>query len=230
MGDPKKGGEGVSTITSAFHRAARVSRADLYGISPDQQLPAYLTTDARTPFLGFVGHKFTAGGVVLLAINPGGGGKAYQHRPPQDQEILPLIEAFVCSAATEASRCFRAMSNNYAKQVQTWNLWRILNPVLQACDKELSEIVFLNCFPYRTAGDRMPQVLALRASWVTIIEPLLAELKPNKVIALGKKAGGVAKRYFRGPGQLYVVPRTIGDTWLCPEAEDVLKSLREIAT
>lgn len=73
----------------------------------------------------------------------------------------------------------------------------------------------------------MPQALALRASWGMIIEPLLAELKPAKVIALGKKAGSVAKRYFQGPGQLYVIPRTIGDTWLCPEAEDVLQSLRE---
>jgi hypothetical protein len=185
-----------------------------------------LVEDARIPFLGFAGSQYRSGGVVLLAINPGGGGDSYQIRTPQDAQLLPLIETFVTSSPEEVAKHFDSMSSNYAAQVRTWNLWRILHPVLQACGKELSEVTYLNCFPYRTAGDRMPQAAVLRASWAKVIEPLLVVLKPSIVVALGKKVGGVAERQFRGPGVLYVVPRTIGDTRVSDEANFVLKSLR----
>lgn len=210
-----------------FYRSAQVSRAFLYGATQDPQLPAHLINDARIPFLGFAGSKYSAGGVVLLAINPGGGGDVYQTRTPQDSELIPLIEAFVKSSKSAAPKHFEAMSRNYSTHVRTWNLWRILWPVLQACRKNLNEVVYLNCFPYRTAGNRMPKAIALRSSWTNVVEPLLMELKPATVVGLGKKVGGFAERQFRGPGKLYVVPRTIGDTQVSKEAKVVLKALRQ---
>lgn len=216
----------MSKIAVAFLKSARVSRAELYGVAPDRQLPANLIEDAHIPFLGFAGPRFQTGGVILLAINPGGGGDAYTCRRPQDNVLLPLIEMFVKSTEREAEKCFAAMSTNYASQVKTWNLWRILNPVLDACRQDLSEVAYLNCFPYRTAGDRKPDAYALRASWNKVIEPLLAELKPSTVIALGKKAGSVMERHYRSPARLYVVPRTIGDTRVSDEAHQVLEALR----
>lgn len=218
----------MQDIALAFLRSARVSREDLYGVGRDRQLPRHLVEDARLPLLGFAGPRYAAGGVVLLAINPGGGGDSYK-RTPEDEELLPLIEAFRNSSAAEASWRFDAMSSNYRVQMQTWNLWRIFHPVLEACGKELEDVSFLNCFPYRTAGDRMPHAAALRASWTKIIEPLLAELRPSILVALGKKAGGVAARRYCGPAKLYVVPRTAGDSRISEEARVVIETLRRDA-
>ncbi len=216
-------------VCSSFLRAASVSREDLYGVPVDGQMPLHLHDDARVPFLGFAGQRYVKGSVVLLAINPGGGGDAYQMRTTQDAQLLPLIEAFRRSSPSDTADRFDAMSRNYALQVRSWNLWRILGPVLEACGKELEEIAYLNCFPYRTTGDRKPSSQALRASWAKIVEPLLSELQPSKVVALGMKAGGVAETYHRGSYTLYVVPRTIGDSRISSEAQLVLKALRENA-
>ena len=216
-------------VSSSFLRAANVSREDLYGVPIDDQMPLHLQTDARVPFLGFTGQRYVKGSVVLLAINPGGGGDTYQTRTTQDAQLLPLIEAFRRSTTSETAARFDAMSKNYALQVRSWNLWRILGPVLEACGKELEEVAYLNCFPYRTAGDRRPKSQALRASWAKIVEPLLSELRPGKVVALGKKAGSVAETYHRGSYALHVVPRTIGDSRISSEAQLVLQVLRENA-
>lgn len=217
-------------LAHAFHHCARVSRAALYGQSPDRQLPANLVDDAHIPFLGFAGTKYRTGGVVLLAINPGGGGSAYRTRTTQDEQLLPLITAFLRSTPAALLKRFEAMSTNYAGQVRTWNLWRIMYPVLEACEKDLSEVAYLNCFPYRTRGDQTPVAPALRNSWLNIVKPLLHELSPSIVISLGKKVGCVAERQFRGPGRLYVVPRTIGDSYISDQARAVLAQISQDAT
>jgi hypothetical protein len=216
------------TFAHAFHRAATVSRATLYGTTVDRQLPLNLQDDARLPLLGFCGTKYAKGGVVLLAINPGGGGAAYVRRTSQDEILFPLIEAYVRNNNDDAvSNLFKLMSASYATQAQSWNLWRILFPVLQACGQTLDDVAYLNCFPYRTAGDALPQANALRFGWAQVVAPLLGELSPSMVIALGKKAGNVAEKYWSGPRKLFVVPRTIGDSWLSDEAKVVLSQIRD---
>lgn len=216
------------TFAQAFHRAASVSRATLYGTPVDRQLPQNLQDDARLPLLGFCGPKYVKGGVVLLAINPGGGGAAYVRRTPQDEILFPLIEAYVQNANPDVvSESFRRMSASFSTQAQSWNLWRILSPVLQACGKTMDDVAYLNCFPYRTAGDALPQATALRSGWTQIVAPLMGELAPSIVIALGKKAGNVAEKYWASPGKLFVVPRTIGDSRLSDEAKVVLSRIRD---
>ncbi len=78
------------TLAIEFQRVAQIRRASLYGTEKDPQLPAHLVEDARVPFLGFCGPNYKPGGVVLLAINPGGGGDAYVSRTREDQVLIPL--------------------------------------------------------------------------------------------------------------------------------------------
>ena len=220
----------TASFATAFHRAARVTRAALYGEQEDLQLPPNLHSDARVPFLGFCGRRYARGGPVLLAINPGGGGEAYASRTTQDAELIPLIEAFVASGPSDLFAAFERMFANYSAQVQTWNLWRILQPTLTACDVTIDLVCYLNLFPYRTANDVRPSALPLRAAWLEIITPLLQALHPSLLIALGKKAGSIAERFHSAPPPLFVVPRTIGDTYVSTEAEHVLAAIRERAT
>ncbi|MBL8224717.1 MAG: hypothetical protein JNM50_05245 [Chromatiales bacterium] len=216
----------MGDLPSAFQRAARVSRAMLYGTDHDHQLPRNLHHDARVPFLGFVGPAYRPGNPVLLAINPGGGGDAYVTRTPQDRELIPLIERFVAAPPEQLDRAFDDMCRSYAAQVRTWNLWRILGPTLAACRSDLDAACYLNLFPYRTQGDKRPTTVPLRNAWTHIVDPLLKALAPGLLVALGKKAGGEAERYHRPPPPLFVVPRTIGDSSVSAEAQAVLATIR----
>ncbi len=216
----------VPAVAFIFHAAAQVRRQQLYGVEIDGQLPQHLRADARVPFLGFSGPKFRPGCPVLLAINPGGGGDAYQVRTPQDEELIPLIEAFVAAEDIEIEAAFNRMTRTYMAMAQTWNLRRILKPTLDACGVSVEEVCYLNIFPYRTRGDVRPSASSLRKAWSDITSPLLADLKPSKLIALGKKAGGVAQSLAKEGPRLYVVPRTIGDTYISDEAKLVLQQIR----
>lgn len=219
-----------TALANTFHRAAQVTRAALYGTPNDPQLPLNLVPDARVPFLGFCGPDYGNGGVVFLAINPGGGGDAYVSRTPQDSELIPLIEGFVSAVPAQVPNAFKRMCTSYSAQAQTWNLWRILQPTLDACRTTIGHICYLNLFPYRTANDARPSSLALKNSWLQIVTPLLQALRPSLLVALGKKAGSVAGRYHQAPPPLFVVPRTIGDTYVSEEANQVLATIRERAT
>ena len=72
----------------------------------------------------------------------------------------------------------------------------------------------------------MPEARAIRNSWSMVVAPLMSELKPSKVIALGKKAGGVVEKYIQSSAGVYVVPRTIGDSRISEEAKGVLSLLQ----
>lgn len=190
-------------------------------------MPAHLHHDARVPFLGFAGASYRSGGLVLLAINPGGGREAYVRRTTQDEELIPLIEAFVTAEPSARDSAFRSMSSVYSLQAQSWNLRRILMPTIEACGRHIDEICYLNCFPYRTARDALPAVTAVNESWRQVVAPLLDALAPRQIIALGKKAGNVAASRYVGAAAFAVVPRTIGDTRISQEAQVVLNYLRQ---
>ena len=214
-----------SSIALAFQSAAKVTRSALYGTDHDPQLPAGLLADARVPFLGYCGPRFVVGNPVLLAINPGGGGDDYTERHAEDEELIPLIEAFVRADEAAGPKIFERMCNVYMQHLQTWNLRNIVCPTLAACGKNVDEVCYINVFPYRTRKNAMPRAKVLAAAWEHITAPLLAELRPRHLIALGKKAGGVAQR-SRLESRLFTIQRTNGDRYVCDEAKAVLEALR----
>jgi len=207
--------------------AAGISREALYGVREDSQLPLHLQDDARLPFLGFCGQRYEIGGTVFVAINPGGGGDAYATRMPQDCTLLPLIERFMQSPNGRAAQTFSEISDSYLAMARTWNLWRFLGPAVEACNIDPEAICYLNCFPFRTRKDALPFTHALRESWQRLMTPLLAELQPKVLVVLGKKAGNVVQKLHTGGTPVYVIPRTVGDSYLSPAALEVLSALRD---
>ncbi|MFC5520096.1 hypothetical protein [Polaromonas jejuensis] len=215
-----------ASIALAFQRSANVSRAALYGTERDAQLPLNLAADARVPFLGYCGPRYAVGNPVLLAINSGGGADEYRERHAEDRELIPLVEAFVRANQGTRARTFEAMSRVYMQHVQTWNLKNIVTPTLEACGRTVEEVCYINLFPYRTRKNNMPSAKARYAAWENIVAPLLNELRPILLIALGKKAGRVAERFPQPTSKLFVVPRTNGDRYVCDEAKAVLEMIR----
>jgi hypothetical protein len=213
----------LATTAQVYRDAIKLTRSELFGLFPDRQMPNHLPEDALVPFLGFAGPNYRRGGILLLAINPGGGTNSYCRRPPQDAELIPHILAFRDSPPSEVERCFDTMSSNYLKQAKTWNLWGIVQPVLTACKRKPE--AFANIFPFRTNKDHKPHLVPLRNAINRVTRPLVTDLAPSIVVVLGKKAGDALKGYSLTSGEYFVVPRTNGDRYLSSEAKLVLEAL-----
>ncbi|MBX7134183.1 MAG: hypothetical protein K1X67_16040 [Fimbriimonadaceae bacterium] len=226
----------MSKSTGAFHRPAiaaqlhvntQISRQDIFGLAEAQCRPMHLPGDSATMFAGFVGTRYTPGeGIVLLAINPGGGGDAYTERTAEDRVFFPLLERFKAARGHAVPSAFEAVNQAFAPIVRGWNLWRILGPTLEAAGLTLEEVAYMNLVPYRTRGDKMPPVAAQQAAWTRIIQPTLGVLEPRAIVTLGKKAGSVVDRFHAGGLHAYCVPRTIGDTRISDEARAVHAQMR----
>ncbi|MEK6217402.1 MAG: hypothetical protein N2B03_09335, partial [Boseongicola sp.] len=126
----------MSEFGAGFRNAMRLTRSDVFG-AQDEQCPISEPSDAHVPQMGFVGEDYAKGGVVLLAINPGGGGDSYR-RTSEDSILLPKIELVRSGSGKKAD--FQEMCSLCSANMQTWNLWRIVKPVLDACDHLQSEI------------------------------------------------------------------------------------------
>lgn len=212
-------------LFEAALRAVRLSRGDIFG-SADEQLPIGEPGDALISMVGFVGCDYRPGGTLLLGINPGGGGDTYV-RTAQDARLLPMIISLREGEATPAA--LAAMFDQYAASMRTWNLWRIAGPVLDACGARQSEVAYLNWCPFRTRADKMPFAYAMRRARQTYLAPLVDQLAPGRIIALGKKVGEWLEKEPPGAAARYVIPRTNGDRYLSAEAMEALDALRRDA-
>lgn len=199
-----------------------IERTDLFGPDGDQ-MPVTEIADASIPQIGFIGRNYTVGKDVLLGINPGGGGDAYS-RTSEDTVLLPIIERIRRNGGDKEE--LRELFDQCAANMRTWNLWRIVLPVLEACNRDQSEIAYLNWCPFRTRADKMPRADVMRRCRDNYLLPLIEELGPRRIIALGKKAGNWLDRTPFTNCEKFVVPRTIGDSYVSEQAKAVLERIR----
>lgn len=173
-------------------------------------------------FSGYVGADYEAGrGLLLVAINPGGGGDAYNRRIPEDEILYPVLAAFKNATAQEVLRRFEEVNEAFARVVRNWNLWRILAPTLEAAGMQLSEVAYINVVPYRTREDKMPPARARAVGWELVVRPTLRLLRPRAIVTLGKKAGSVVEPFVPADISMFCVPRTIGDSYVSEEARAI---------
>ncbi|BAE49448.1 hypothetical protein amb0644 [Paramagnetospirillum magneticum AMB-1] len=175
-------------------------------------------------FAGYVGGSYRPGGIVLLAVNPGGGGDAYQ-QTAEDVVFYPLLKAFRDCAPEKAEALFGRINDEFASVLPRWNLWRILKPTLDAAGVGLDEVAYLNAVPYRTRENRVPKLHAKEAAWRMVTGPTLDALRPGLLIALGNKAGDVMTRLYNGSASTECVPRTNGDSYISDGAKSALKRI-----
>lgn len=212
-------------VAEQFHRNTRVGRQSIFGLN--DPIPLHLRDDANLMFAGAVGRAYGPGGVVLLAINPGGGGDAYTRRTSADAVLYPRLQRLRDARDQEqVVAAFEEINDLFPSMMRSWNVWRIVRPCLDALGGDLGRAAYLNAVPYRTREDRTPVVAAKRASWEAVTAPSIEVLNPGVIIALGLKAGDVLERFYRGPARTFIVPRTNGDTYISPAAEKVLAMIR----
>ena len=205
----------------------QVSRRDVFGVVDDNYAPKHLPADANTMFAGYVGANYEPGvGIVLLAVNPGGGGDAYATRTLADEEFYPLLAEFKAADRPRVVESFERINAAFPFILEGWNLQRILRPTLEAAGVTIEEVAFMNIVPYRTRNDRPPPVAAASAAWQRIVDPCLSILAPCSVVAMGKKAGNLVDRLYYGKEPVYCVPRTNGDRYVSDVARQVHEKMR----
>ena len=219
-----------SDICDLWHRSVQINRAAILGSTDEENYrPIHLRDDSATMFAGFVGQRYEPGkGVVLLGINPGGGGDAYAYRSPDDRRFYPLLQDFKNASSSDAMEAFERVNEHFAQILLRWNIWRIVEPALNSMGMDIDKTAYMNLVPYRTRQDKMPPVAARRASLEQIVAPALALLAPKAVVALGKKAGKIQDIWRPPPHiRLYCVPRTISDRTISEDAKLELERIKK---
>jgi hypothetical protein len=216
------------SLAAHFNHLTTISRQDIFGDADTLLRPINLPKDSSTMFAGYVGNKYVPRqGLLLLAINPGGGGDKYDRRIPEDDVFYPLLHEFKSANQENVVATFEAINRAFVPIVTSWNLWRILGSTLEAAGASIEEIAYMNVVPYRTRNDKMPPIEARRTSWARIVRPTLGLLEPRAIITLGKKAGSIVDTLMEDVLPTYCVPRTIGDSYISEDAKKVHQQLRK---
>ena len=219
-----------SEICKLWHDSVQIEREVIFGPHDAKYRPLHMADDANTMFAGFVGHRYRSGaGILLLAINPGGGGDAYRSRTEVDEQFYPLLKAFKRATPEHALGAFERVNETFAEIVRRWNVWKIIEPTLEAAGIALDEAAYMNLVPYRTRADKMPPVAARRTAVKRIVEPTIDLLAPRAIVALGKKAGTI-QDFWRPDVPMYCVRRTIGDTYVHADATQTLAEMQRALT
>ena len=217
-------------ICKLWHNSVQIEREVIFGPHDAKYRPLHLADDANTMFAGFVGRRYRTGaGILLLAINPGGGGDAYRSRTGEDEHFYPLLRAFKRATPEHALEAFERVNETFAEIVRRWNVWKIIEPTLEAAGKALDEAAYMNLVPYRTRANKMPPVAARRTAVKRFVEPTIDLLVPRAIVALGKKAGKIQDT-SRPDVPIYCVRRTRGDTCVHADAAQILAEIRRALT
>lgn len=174
----------------AAKRAILEGRASFFG-HKDADLPSgrspQIASDDLLPQFGFVGARYEEKRVLLLGINPGNGPNT--HRTSGDTTVMPALEKFVQDHTV--SSYLRAQAA-YRQVCESWPVWgRQCNELLRSTGLSLDEIAFSNALPWRTASkSRFSPAVAERTA-ILYVAPLLIDLQPSIVVAVGKRAAGI---------------------------------------
>lgn len=165
-------------------RAAFVGSA--YADLPTRRAPQ-IASDDLVPQFGFVGDRYSASRVLLLGINPGNGDN--QKRNAADDIQMPPLADFARTRTVEA---FKAAQNAYRQVCQAWPMWRRhCSEVIGAGLLTLDDNAYSTCLPWRTASEASFDGNVSRQAAVLYAYPLIDELKPMVVIAMGKKSATI---------------------------------------
>jgi len=186
----------MPTILLGYESAKRVvlaGRTAFFG-DANRDLPKHrsliLAADDQTPQFGFVGLKYPKTRVLLMGINPGNG-KEKLERSPTDSRMMPALVDF---AKSPTPAHFARAQEAYKAECRTWHIWkRHCNEIVGAGGLLIEEIAYSNCLPWRTGTNSAFDYSVAKRAAALYVLPLIEELQPIVVVALGKRAGEILR-------------------------------------
>lgn len=140
-------------------------------------------SDDLLPQFGYVGSNYSARRILFLGINPGNGPRS--SRNVGDGFQIPMLERFAAEPTVEN---FQRAQNAYREACQNWFIWgRECNELLALGGLRIDDIAFSNALPWRTRSEAAFGRSVERLTAVHYVKPLLDELQPRIVVAVGKK-------------------------------------------
>jgi len=177
---------GYKTATHALKlgRAAFLGGAN---VDLPQGRAPLIAKDDLIPQFGYVGTQFLQSRVLLLGINPGNGNNASRSR--QDQTMMPALHKFADNLSPVA---FLEAQNAYKSVCQSWPVWRRhCSEVIGAGRLSLEDIAYANALPWRTGSESNFDDAIGKKAATQYAYPLIEELQPRVIIAMGKKAARI---------------------------------------
>ncbi len=179
--------------TSALE-VVRLGRAAFFGSATEdlpQRQSEELCRDDQIPQFGYVGREYGAARVLLLGINPGNGPKTAVSRSLTDSRMMPTLAAF---AEDPSVPNFLRAHEAQKIECQTWHIWRRhCAEIFGAGGLSLEQIAYSNCLPWRSGSDsNFDDTVAANAARLYAL-PLIEELAPTVVIAVGKRAADILR-------------------------------------
>ncbi len=143
--------------------------------------------DNQIPQFGFVGSNFSRVSVLLLGINPGNGPE--DRRNPEDEVMMPALHRFVVERTHES---FLEAQRTYQQVCQSWRVWRVhCSEIIRAGHLSPDDVAYSNCLPWRTASKSGFDETIKKKAATLYAYPLIDELRPRLIIALGKKVASI---------------------------------------
>lgn len=211
-------------VIEAFHRTAFTARSQIF--DDDRLMPVTALEDANTPAPGWVGKDWMPGGLLMVAINPGGGGDGYR-RNPTDEELYANLRRFRDASAAEREQSLMTASECWMRVQRSHNIYRLMEAIFAAARVTDRQTAFLNILPFRTRGDKPARALELRRAWAVATGKQVEALNPARIIALGAKAFNALQAV--GATEQFdsvLLKRAIGDSYITPQAQEALRSLK----
>lgn len=185
----------LDPVPLGYHTARSVlvaGRAAFFG-EPEGDLPsgrsAVVQQDDLVPQFGYVGHRYRDFRVLLLGINPGNGPNEAQS--PGDAMMFPVLRRFLEQPSTET---FAKAQGAYRSVCEAWPLWkRHCSQVIGAGRLSLDDIAYTNCLPWRTQSQSAFSDRVAERAVAIHVEPLIDELKPQVIVAMGKRADQILR-------------------------------------
>jgi len=216
-------------IAEVFHECVCVEREDIFG--KDDPIPISWQDDARLMFPGVVGAEYASGGVLLMAINPGGGKDTYsakQRKKYGDDRLYPAMDTFKRAKGNDVYSSFGKLNKISRDVMKNWPTWKYMEAAIRAAGVSEENFVYLNAVPYRVRNNDIKLISAevFRRASDLVISKQINFLQPKMIIIIGKTTDNIIGDYYRSVvSKYYVVPGTKWWTRITREAEEVFERI-----
>lgn len=172
-------------LAALWHRRALVTRTEIFGFADEKLLPVAAPSQVEICVPGMVGNDYTAGGVAIVSVNPAGGRDGF--RPTLTDESLYAAAAELRTSADLGA--FDRLNDAFVAGMPSWGpQWRVIESILRATRKHLSEISYPYLVPFRSRGDAGSTLSQgiLDRGYASGFQEIVAALRPGHIVAVDR--------------------------------------------
>jgi len=160
------------------------------------------------PQPGFVGSNYRRGGILFIAMNPGGGADEHDF---DGRLIYATLQHLRASDVEARNAAFDQMNKTHQQIVPQWKICaNFVSPVLKCTGQTLQDVAYINLLKWRTQKSSGLDCL-YGLSWDAHTHKQVEALAPGAVIAVGSNAGTAFASRYKGNIYFDAIPRAVGN-------------------